>query len=103
MAGGVDAQSAQRQIYTAEIGGTFEVADTFTITLDGEDFTASGGSVGTGLTARTLKGKLYSTTQRLTYFCAVHNPRPLGSGRGYGLLIVSPTSASTTPNCRLEA
>src|SRR3546814_1377493 len=43
MAGGVDAQSAQRQIYPAEIGGTFEVADTFTITLDGEDFTASGG------------------------------------------------------------
>src|SRR3546814_4907106 len=73
MAGGVDAQSAQRQIYTAEIGGTFEVADTFTITLDGEDFTASGGSVGTGLTARTLKGKVYSTTQSLAYFCAVDN------------------------------
>src|SRR3546814_4032987 len=82
MSGGVDAQSAQRQIYTAEIGGTFEVADTFTITLDGEDFTASGGSVGTGLTARTLKGKVYSTTQSLAYFCAVDNPTQWGSGVG---------------------
>src|SRR3546814_7540636 len=84
MAGGVDAQSAQRQSYTAEIGGTFEVADTFTITLDGEDFTASGGSVGTGLTARTLKGKVYSTTQSLAYFCAVDNPTQWGSGVGSG-------------------
>src|SRR3546814_17223080 len=95
MSGGVDAQSAQRQIYTAEIGGTFEVADTFTITLDGEDFTASGGSVGTGLTARTLKGKVYSTTQSLDYFCAVDNPTQWGSGVGSGLLNVLTTSGGS--------
>lgn len=84
MAGGVNAVAAVAQVVTATIGGTFEAADQFTITLDGKDFVVSGAASGTAVTARTLKQKMYATTQSLLYFPALGNPNQWGSGVGSG-------------------
>lgn len=88
-AGGVTAVSAVAQVVTATIDGTFEAADTFTITLDGNDYTVSGAASGTGLTAKTLRNKIYSTTSSLVYFCANGTPTTWGSGTGSGFINMS--------------
>lgn len=48
MAGGVTAVEAVAQIVRATLSGTFEVEDTFTLTIDGEAYTVSGLASGTG-------------------------------------------------------
>jgi hypothetical protein len=82
MSGGVSAVSAVARVVTATIGGTFEAADTFTITINGLDYVVSGAAAGTGRTARTLKNNVYSTTQSLMYRCAEGNPNQWGAGTG---------------------
>lgn len=86
MANGVTAVAAQAQIYQALVGGTFEAADTFTITLDGTDFTVSGGAAGTGTMALTYQQKVYSVTNSLLYFSALNAPTSPGSGTGGGFI-----------------
>lgn len=82
LSGGVTAVAAVARVVTATIGGTFEAADSFTITINGLDYIVSGAAAGTGRTARTLKNNLYSTTQSLMYRCAEGNPNQWGSGTG---------------------
>jgi hypothetical protein len=89
MGGGVTAVSAQQQIATATIGGTFEAQDTFTITLDGVDYTVSGGAAGTGTMALTFGQKIYSVTNSLLYFSALNTPTSPGAGIGGGFINMS--------------
>jgi len=81
--------SGVAQVVTATISGTFETADQFIVTLDGQDYTVSGGASGTGRTARTLRNKLHSTTSSLVYFCANGTPSQWGSGTGSGFINMS--------------
>lgn len=92
MSGGAAAASAVKEKWTAQIIGTFEEQDVFTITLDGKDFTVQAGSVSIGTTAVTLKKKIYSTADSLGYFCGINhatawvqapdgsNPAEIGAG-----------------------
>ncbi len=93
MGGGVTAVSAQAQIYTATIGGTFETADIFTITLDGQEYSVSGAAAGTGTFALTFQQKVYSITNSLLYFSALSSPTQFGSGVGSGFINISNQNA----------
>jgi len=86
MSGGVSAVAAQQQIATATIGGTFEAADIFTITLDGTDYVVSGAAAGTGTMALTYQQKVYSVTNSLLYFTALNAPTQPGTGTGGGFI-----------------
>lgn len=86
MANGISAVSALQQIWTATVGGTFETADTFTVTLNGIDFTVSGAAAGTGTMALTYQQKVYSVTNSLLYFSALSSPASPGSGIGGGFI-----------------
>lgn len=97
MDGGVDAQEAQAQVYTAEVGGTFEAADVFTITLNGQAYSVTGAAAGTGTSALVFKQKVYSTAQSLLYFCALNNPTQWGSGVGAGFLNMANQNEGTEP------
>lgn len=86
MSGGVSAVSALQQIWTATIGGTFEAQDIFTVTLNGTDYTVSGGAAGTGTMAITYQQKVYSVTNSLLYFTALNSPTSPGTGIGGGFI-----------------
>lgn len=86
MASGV---SGVAQVTKFTIGGTFEAADQFTITLAGVDFILTGVSSGTGTTAIAFKSKVYSTASSLAYFSALNNPASFGAGVGSGFLNLS--------------
>lgn len=80
MAGGVTAVTPVAEVYTAQIVGTFEAADIFSITLTVDSlsynstFTVSGSASGMGRSVKTFKSKMYSTTRSLLYFCEINDP-----------------------------
>lgn len=87
MSGGTASSSAVAQVYTAQIGGTFETADQFQITIDGtEVYTITGGASGTGTSILTFKQKLYSTASSNLYFSALNAPTQWISGVDYGFI-----------------
>ena len=86
MAGGSAGVSAVKQQYTAQITGTFEAQDVFTITLDSVAFAISGASAGTGTTCQTFKSKVYSLVASLLQFSAIDGPTQWGSGIGSGFI-----------------
>lgn len=78
---------AVAQVYTATIGGTFESADQFTITINGtEIYTVTGGASGTGTSVLTFKKKIYSTASANLYFSALNAPTQWISGVDYGFI-----------------
>lgn len=77
---------ATAQVYTATIGGTFEAVDQFTITINTEVFTITGGASGTGTSVLTFKQKMYSTAASNLYFCALNAPTQWISGTDYGFI-----------------
>lgn len=78
---------AVAQVYTATIGGTFEAADQFTITINGtEIYTVTGGASGTGTSVLTFKKKIYSTASANLYFSALNAPTQWISGVDYGFI-----------------
>lgn len=93
MSGGVTGTSAVAQVYTATIGGTFETADQFTITINGEPFTLTGGASGTGTSILTFKKKLYSTASANLYFSALNAPTQWISGVDYGFINMASQTA----------
>lgn len=87
MTGGVAAVTAVAQVNTVTVGGTFESADQFTVTINGtENYTVTGAGSGTGTTALTFKKKLYSTASSNLYFCALNAPTQWISGVDYGFI-----------------
>ncbi len=93
LSGGVTGTAAVAQVYTATIGGTFETADQFTITINGEAFTITGGASGTGTSVLTFKKKMYSTAAANLYFSALNAPTQWISGVDYGFINMASQTA----------
>lgn len=74
MSGGVTAVTATAQVYTATIGGTFESADVFTVTINGVDYTVTGAAAGTGTSLIPFRSKMYSTAGANLYFSDLDAP-----------------------------
>lgn len=76
------ASAGVAQVSTITVGGTFEVGDIFTLSLQTAasgtsttyTFIVSGSAAGAGITARTFQKKLYSTARSLLYFSVLSNP-----------------------------
>lgn len=85
------------EITTAEIIGTFEAADSFTITIEGTDYTVTGAAAGIGLTALTYNQKIYSVTTSLLYFSALNAPTQWGSGTGNGFINMANEKGGNEP------
>jgi len=82
------------QVYTATIGGTFEPADQFTITINGtEIYTLTGGASGTGTSVLAFKKKLYSTASSNLYFSALNGPTQWIAGLDYGFINMASQTA----------
>lgn len=58
--GGVTAVAAIAQVVTATLIGTFEALDTFTITINGTAYTATGRAAGTGISGFVFKRRMWS-------------------------------------------
>lgn len=87
MAGGVTAVTAVAQINTVTVGGTFEEADQFTVTINGtEDYVVTGAGSGTGTTVQTFKKKVYTVAASNLYFSALNAPTQWISGTDYGFI-----------------
>ena len=82
MAGGVTAVPAQAQTYTAVVTGTFEAADTFTVTVNGASYTVTARATGTGQTALPFRSKVYSTAGANLYFSGLNNASKWVQGEG---------------------
>ena len=93
MTGGVTGTAAVAQVYTATIGGTFETADQFTISINSESYTITGGASGTGTSILAFKKKLYSTASANLYFSALNAPTQWISGVDYGFLNMASQTA----------
>ena len=89
MTGGVNAIVPVSQVYTATVGGTFEGADVFTLTIDGVNYITTGLASGMGITALTYQSKVYSVTTSLLEFSAVGDPTAWASGTGYGFIAMT--------------
>ncbi|MBO4228013.1 hypothetical protein [Bradyrhizobium neotropicale] len=74
MAGGVSAVAAVTQIETVTFGGTFEAADTFTVTINGTQYKATGGASGMGRTLYVDKNRVWSPVGSLWRYCMINNP-----------------------------
>lgn len=70
---GVDAVTAVAQIYTAQLTGTFEAEDTFTITINGTDYKATGRAAGTGTYAHVSKKRVWSTADSLFVYSKLND------------------------------
>jgi len=104
MSGGVTAVAAVAQEYEVTVGGTFEEADQFTVTINStEDYTVTGAASGTGTTALTFKQKMYSTASSNLYFSAVTAPTQWISGTDYGFInMASQTAGQETLTAAAE-
>lgn len=74
MGGGVAAAGNTAQEVEAVIGGTFEVGDRFTITIDGKVFGSSGNPTIKGTFALTHKSKVHVLAGSLDQFSALNDP-----------------------------
>jgi hypothetical protein len=86
--GGVTAVAAVTQVETITFGGTFEAADTFTVTINGTDYKATGGASGMGRTAYVDKDRVWTPIGSLWRFCklkdpTVWDPAAVGSDAGF--------------------
>lgn len=82
MSGGVTAVAARAQTYTAQVVGTFEAADVFTVTINGVAYSVTGRATGTGLTALPFRSKVYSTAGANLYFSGLNNANRWVDGEG---------------------
>lgn len=74
MTGGVTAVTAVAQVATVTFAGTFEVADTFTIIINGTSYKATGRASGTGRTAYVDKNRVFSPVASLWRYCQIDDP-----------------------------
>lgn len=104
LSGGVTAVTAVAQVNTVTVGGTFEEADQFTVTINGtENYTVTGAASGTGTTIQTFKKKLYSVASSNLYFSALSAPTQWISGTDYGFInMASETAGQETLTATAE-
>lgn len=66
---------AVAQIETVVIsGGSFDPADTWTLTINGVDYTASGTTFNIGRSLFVMKSRVYSTAETLLRYCVLNDP-----------------------------
>lgn len=88
-ASGVTAVAAKPQIERVTIGGTFDVTNTYTITLNGTAYLITGLASGMGRLAKTLKEKMHTGVRGLMSFSSVADVLAWTSGVGYGFINIS--------------
>ena len=94
MTGGVDAVTAVAQVNTVTVGGTFEEADQFTVTINTtENYTVTGAASGTGTTVHTFKKKIYSVASSNLYFSALNAPTQWIAGVDPGFITMASETA----------
>ena len=69
LAGGVTEVEAVAQVYTVALGGTFEVGDTFSITINGTEYKTTGLASGMGRTAFVSKHRVFSPVGSIWRYC----------------------------------
>lgn len=79
MAGGVDVVAGQAQVSTVTIGGTFEAADKFTITIDGYPYGITSRPDTKGTMALNFKKKMYSGAGANLHFSKINDPTKVSS------------------------
>lgn len=104
MTGGVDAVTAVAQVNTVTVGGTFEEADQFTVTINTtENYTVTGAASGTGTTVQTFKKKIYSVASSNLYFSALNAPTQWIAGVDPGFInMASETAGEETLTATAE-
>jgi hypothetical protein len=86
--------ASQPRIITVTVGGTFETADQFTVTIAAtEIYNVTGASSGTGISVLTFKQKMYSTASSNLYFSALSAPTQWISGIDYGFINMASQTA----------
>jgi hypothetical protein len=92
LAGGVTEVDAVAQVSTVTFAGTFEVADTFTVTINGVDYKATGGASGMGRTVYVDKNRVWSPVGSLWRYCKLNTPTvwdPLAVGSDAGFINIA--------------
>jgi len=85
---------ATPQINTVTVGGTFETADQFTVTINTtETYVVTGAASGTGTSILTFKKKLYSTAASNLYFSALNAPTQWIAGVDPGFINMASETA----------
>lgn len=104
MSGGVTAVTAVAQVVTVTVGGTFEEADQFTVTINGtENYTVTGAASGTGTTVQTFKKKIYTVASSNLYFSALNAPTQWIAGTDPGFInMASETAGEETLTATAE-
>ena len=80
------ASGSQPKIATVTVGGTFETADVFTVTIRGRAYTVTGTASGVGRTAKTFKQKMWSLTGSKAWYSALNNSSRWDRGIGSGFI-----------------
>ena len=94
--GGVNAVAAVAQVVTATVGGTYEDADIFTLTIDGIAYKTTGLAAGYGITCFTYNQRVWSVTTSLLEYCALNDPTTWGSGTA-GFINMTNQNADNEP------
>jgi hypothetical protein len=89
MAGGVTGGAAQQQKQRIVFSGTFEITDSWTVTINGTPYTVQGDAFQPGRTAMTLRKKVYSVSGSTIVFSALRDAMNFSSGIGAGFLNAS--------------
>lgn len=74
MSGGVAEIEAVSQIEEIELGGSYEAADSWLVTVDGTPHRSRGFTPGMGAALKTFKSKLYTAADRKLRFSALDDP-----------------------------
>jgi len=88
-ADGVTAIDALAQIEEVTVGGTFDVTNSYTLTLDGLDYIITGLASGVSRVAKTFQTKMYTGVRALAVFSALDDPTAVSSGTGSGFINIS--------------
>lgn len=104
LTGGVTAVTAVAQVVEVTVGGTFEEADQFTVTINStEIYTVTGAASGTGTTVQTFKKKIYTVASSNLYFSALNAPTQWIAGVDPGFInMASETAGEETLTATAE-
>lgn len=95
-AGGVNAIAAVAQVTTATVGGTYDDAAGYTLTIDSVAYKTTGLAAGYGITCFTYNQRVWSVTTSLLEYCALNDPPTWGSGTA-GFINMTNQNADNEP------
>lgn len=94
LTGGVTGVTAVAQIETITFGGTFQPADTFTVTVNGTSYVSTGRASGTGRTAYVDKNRVWSPAGSLERYCKLNDPTDWVGGDAGFINVASATEGN---------